>query len=146
MQVVTRAESDSDVQRLRDWGRALANGTVSAEERFNLAQSEELHGIAARYPDPVQLLRYEPTLDLDIDRERARFSSWYELFPRSIGGKSSERGTLRDCVQHLPYVERMGFDVLYLPPIHPIGVSERKGPNNRPSSDPDGSGQSVGHR
>jgi starch synthase (maltosyl-transferring) len=135
-----RAESNSDAERLREWGRALANRTVSAEERMNLAQSEELHGIAARCPDPVQLLRYEPTLTIDIDRERARFSSWYEWFPRSVAGESGERGTLRDCVQHLPYVERMGFDVLYLPPIHPIGTSERKGPNNRPSSNPNDPG------
>ena len=138
--LAAHAENDRDAQRLRDWARALSNAASSIEERASLAQSEELHDIAARYPDPVQLLRHEPTLAVDVDRERARFSSWYEWFPRSIGGQSSGRGTLRDCVTELPYVARMGFDVLYLPPIHPIGVSERKGPNNRPSTDPDDPG------
>jgi len=135
-----RAATDDDAQRLRNWGSALSNGAVSIEERASLAQSEELHQIAGRYPDGVQLLRYEPALAVDIDRERARFSSWYEMFPRSFGREASGRGTLRDCVAYLPYVVRMGFDVLYLPPIHPIGEEERKGPNNRPSSDPEDPG------
>jgi starch synthase (maltosyl-transferring) len=64
-----------------------------------------------------------------VDRERARFSSWYELFPRSWG-KPGQHGTLRDVAAQLDYVEEMGFDVLYLPPIHPIGRSFRKGKNN----------------
>jgi starch synthase (maltosyl-transferring) len=64
-----------------------------------------------------------------VDRERARFSSWYELFPRSWG-KPGQHGTLRDVAAQLDYIEEMGFDVLYLPPIHPIGRSFRKGKNN----------------
>ncbi len=73
--------------------------------------------------------RYERTLRVWVDRERARFSSWYELFPRSWG-KPGQHGTLRDVAAQLDYVEEMGFDVLYLPPIHPIGRSFRKGKNN----------------
>jgi len=65
-----------------------------------------------------------------VDRARARFSSWYEMFPRSCTTSAERPGTLRDCAQYIEYVADMGFDVLYLPPIHPIGVTERKGRNN----------------
>jgi starch synthase (maltosyl-transferring) len=82
-----------------------------------------------RLPDTDLQTRYERTLRVWVDRERARFSSWYELFPRSWG-KPGQHGTLRDVAAQLDYVEEMGFDVLYLPPIHPIGRSFRKGKNN----------------
>jgi starch synthase (maltosyl-transferring) len=64
-----------------------------------------------------------------VEPERARFSAWYELFPRSLGGPD-RHGTFQDVIDHLPYVAGMGFDVLYLPPIHPIGRTHRKGKNN----------------
>jgi starch synthase (maltosyl-transferring) len=82
-----------------------------------------------RNPETEMQTRYERTLRVWVDRERARFSSWYELFPRSWG-KPGQHGTLRDVAAQLDYVEEMGFDVLYLPPIHPIGRSFRKGKNN----------------
>ena len=65
-----------------------------------------------------------------VERLRARFGSWYELFPRSAGSTPGVHGTLRDVAQRLPLVAAMGFDVLYLPPIHPIGRMQRKGRNN----------------
>jgi starch synthase (maltosyl-transferring) len=68
-------------------------------------------------------------LTVIVDRPRASFSAWYEMFPRSASG-SDRHGTLKDVEKQLPYVASMGFDVLYLPPIHPIGQSHRKGPNN----------------
>jgi starch synthase (maltosyl-transferring) len=68
---------------------------------------------------------------MTVDPVRARFSAWYELFPRSASPDARRHGTFRDCLARLPYVSSMGFDVLYLPPIHPIGLSERKGRNNR---------------
>lgn len=78
-------------------------------------------------------LQYEPPLAVEVERERARFSTWYEMFPRSVG-------TLRDCEARLPYIAAMGFDVLYLPPIHPIGKSFRKGPNNALQAGPQDTG------
>ena len=72
-----------------------------------------------------------------VDRVRARFSSWYEFFPRSAGADPSKHGTLRDVENRLDYVQRMGFDVLYLPPIHPIGRAFRKGKNNSTTAEPD---------
>jgi starch synthase (maltosyl-transferring) len=71
-----------------------------------------------------------------VDRERARYSTWYEMFPRSAATAPGKHGTFADVQKLLPYVASMGFDVLYMPPIHPIGTTERKGPNNNPKSSP----------
>lgn len=78
----------------------------------------------------------EPELRVVVDRKRAGFSAWYELFPRSAAAEPGRHGTLRDVIARLPYVASMGFDVLYLPPIHPIGREFRKGPNNAAQSQP----------
>jgi starch synthase (maltosyl-transferring) len=98
---------------------------VLSDELLSLMERNELRADARLYPK---------ALPLWSDRERAAFSAWYELFPRSQGTapKSSptKSGTLRDTAQRLPKVAAMGFDVLYLPPIHPIGVTARKGRNN----------------
>src|ERR1019366_300842 len=75
-------------------------------------------------------------LCLWVDRERARFSSWYELFPRSASPDPTRHGTFADVESLLPAIAGMGFDILSLPPIHPIGPAFRKGPNNTPSTDP----------
>jgi starch synthase (maltosyl-transferring) len=96
-----------------------------------LADSEGLRKLAHLYPDPEAVLRHEPPLAVEVERERARFSSWYELFPRSAAPTPGVHGTFADCEARLPYIAAMGFDVVYLPPIHPIGLTERKGPNNR---------------
>ncbi len=78
-----------------------------------------------------------PVLEIRVDPERARASAWYEMFPRSASPVPGKHGTLRDCVDRLPYVAGMGFDVLYLPPIHPIGIANRKGKNNNPVAEAD---------
>ena len=72
-----------------------------------------------------------------VERQRARFSSWYEFFPRSASDDPKRHGTFADCEKWLPYVQKMGFDVLYFPPIHPIGRSRRKGRNNTLDAKPD---------
>ncbi len=82
------------------------------------------------YPDPALETRYERELRVTVDRERARYSAWYELFPRSTSSEPGKHGTFRDVEKRLDYVAGLGFDVLYLPPIHPIGHSFRKGKNN----------------
>src|SRR5690606_14853289 len=65
-----------------------------------------------------------------VDRERARFGSWYEMFPRSATPDPSRGATFEEAARELPRIASMGFDVLYLPPIHPIGTTNRKGPGN----------------
>jgi starch synthase (maltosyl-transferring) len=76
--------------------------------------------------------RYHHDLGISVDRVRARFSTWYELFPRSMSPVEGQHGTFKDVEEFLPRLAEMGFDVVYLPPIHPIGRVHRKGPNNAP--------------
>jgi len=84
--------------------------------------------LAERYAD--RSLAASATLELVADRKKAQFSTWYELFPRSAGADPGRHGTFRDVEARLPYIAEMGFDVLYFPPIHPIGRINRKGANN----------------
>lgn len=79
---------------------------------------------------------YGKELQVLVDREKARFSSWYELFPRSYSKVPGRHGTFQELKDHLPYVASMGFDVLYLTPIHPIAHTKRKGKNNTPAAQP----------
>jgi len=97
----------------------------------------ELAALMAKYSDRRWAVTYDKELRVNVDREKARFSTWYEMFPRSCASEPGVHGTLRDCEQRLPYVAGMGFDVLYLPPIHPIGRSFRKGKNNELAAGPD---------
>ena len=90
---------------------------------------EALTRVAARHPDR-RFATTSPDLPLVVDIERARCGAWYELFPRSTATEPGRHGSFRDCEARLGYVAAMGFDVLYLPPIHPIGRTYRKGRNN----------------
>jgi len=123
--------ADSDARRLTEWANALVDPNRSREERAGLADSEGLRKLSHRYPDPALVLRHEPPLAVEVERQRALFSTWYELFPRSTSNTAGVHGTFADCAARLPYIAAMHFDVLYLPPIHPIGLTERKGRNNR---------------
>ncbi|HEY9127613.1 MAG TPA: alpha-amylase family glycosyl hydrolase, partial [Acidobacteriaceae bacterium] len=87
-----------------------------------------------RYPDLTFATRFPKEIPIRVDRERARFSAWYELFPRSASSEPGKHGTFADVERHLPEIAAMGFDILYLPPIHPIGRAFRKGPNNSVTS------------
>ncbi len=84
--------------------------------------------------------RYRHELEVIVDRPRARFSAWYEMFPRSAANDANRHGTFDDVIARLPYVRELGFDVLYLPPIHPIGATHRKGRNNALEAAPDDPG------
>lgn len=107
---------------------------------------DEIGSIMTRCPDRSGSTRYDRILPIAVDPERARYSSWYEMFPRSAAPEPGRHGTLRDCALRLPYIAEMGFDVLYFPPIHPIGRINRKGKNNSVEADPDdvGSPWAVG--
>src|SRR5258708_12587894 len=88
-----------------------------------------------RYADKRLAVTYPKELEVVVDTERARFSTWYELFPRSAG-EAGKHGTFKDVERRLPEIAAMGFDVLYLPPIHPIGKTHRKGANNATTAGP----------
>jgi len=96
---------------------------------------KELVELMDRYPDRNESVTYPRELEVLVDPVRARFSSWYELFPRSAG-EPGKHGTFRDVERRLSYISSMGFDVLYLPPIHPIGRTNRKGANNSVKASP----------
>lgn len=100
---------------------------------YEIAEDLQLAEMMAGLADPATRTRYEKELRVEVDRTRARFSAWYEMFPRSCTGDPERHGTFQDCVRRLDYVASMGFDILYLPPIHPIGEIERKGKNNSPT-------------
>jgi starch synthase (maltosyl-transferring) len=115
----------------------LANSNAATYE-FPL--DDKILGLAAQYPDLTFAARYRQELHLWVDRERARYSTWYELFPRSTSPDPTRHGTFADVKALLPSIAAMGFDVLYLPPIHPIGDAFRKGRNNSVTSTPDDPG------
>jgi starch synthase (maltosyl-transferring) len=122
----------SDARQLVERAQELQRGEETPGV-LDRALSPELSALMSRYAERLDVARSEPELPVDVDRERARFSAWYELFPRSWGVKG-RHGTFRDVEKRLRYVADMGFDVLYLPPIHPIGRMHRKGPNNHPQA------------
>jgi starch synthase (maltosyl-transferring) len=119
----------SDRRQLTDWARRLAAAEdVDALRAAGLDAG--LAAIAQRHPDRRFETVYPIEFPVHVDRARAGFSAWYEMFPRSTAATEGVHGTFRDCEARLPYVAQMGFDVLYLPPIHPIGRVRRKGRNN----------------
>lgn len=95
------------------------------------ALTEDVVALMVKHFDRELVATYDKELPVSVDREKARFSTWYEMFPRSCG-EPDRHGTFADCEGRLPYIASMGFDVLYLPPIHPIGLTFRKGKNNLP--------------
>jgi starch synthase (maltosyl-transferring) len=121
--------SGEEAERLSQAAEKLAS-RLSPQLLVSLAWDPGLLELIDRYAPRPHVSRYPRELEVVVDRERARFSAWYELFPRSCSPKPATHGTLRDVVDRLPYVREMGFDVLYLPPIHPIGRTHRKGRNN----------------
>jgi starch synthase (maltosyl-transferring) len=100
------------------------------------AFDEALRDLMSRYPDRRHEGSFPRELRVIVDPPRARFGAWYELFPRSTSPVPGSHGTFDDVIARLPYVEKLGFDVLYLPPIHPIAHDRRKGKNNSPTSEP----------
>ena len=126
----------ADAKRLQEAAAELRALAAQKLSRFDDPLAEEIAALVARYPDLRFATRYGGEVPVWVDRERARFSAWYELFPRSTGATASEHGTLRDVIPRLPEIAAMGFDVLYMPPIHPVGVQFRKGKNNNVKAEP----------
>ena len=131
----------ADRKALQSWADALQAmagdaGTTSRALKA-LALDDTLAQQARTYPDRSLETTFPTELPLVADREKARFSSWYELFPRSCAPTPGRHGTFKDVVARLPAIAAMGFDVLYFPPIHPIGRVRRKGRNNTLEAGPD---------
>jgi len=132
----SKRASAEDRKKLIRFAEVL-KGKASKEKIVSTALGEELIELMDRYPDKRFAIKYGKELPLVVDRDKALFSTWYELFPRSCTTETGRHGTLKDCEGLLPEISRMGFDILYLPPIHPIGRTNRKGKNNVLQVNPD---------
>ncbi|MCS6304236.1 MAG: alpha-1,4-glucan--maltose-1-phosphate maltosyltransferase [Nitrospira sp.] len=129
----------SDAERLSAIARAMEYGE-NREQRLKTVLEQEPADLMARHADHPWPAIYDKELVVIVDRDRAGFGAWYEAFPRSCASEPGRHGTFQDCEARLPYIAGMGFDVLYLPPIHPIGRTFRKGKNNDPVGSPDSVG------
>ena len=123
---------DAGLLRLAD----ALEGRASQQERVTRARSDEARRQMAARPDRTAAATFDRALTVTVDPVAARFSAWYEMFPRSCTPDPSRGGTFRDAEARLPDIAALGFDIVYLPPVHPIGRSHRKGPNNALTAQP----------
>ena len=141
LQAATGRARGVDAKKLTD--AAVKLKEVAARDKaaaVKLTEDSELAALVNRNRDRDADTRYEKELAVVVDPVKARFSTWYEMFPRSVTTDPNRHGTFRDCIDRLGYIAGMGFDVLYLPPIHPIGMTERKGKNNSTTPAPGDTG------
>jgi len=129
----------ADRRRIEERLAAVERATSQAQ-RARLLLDTETAELMASYPDRSAATLYERELELLVERPLAQCAAWYELFPRSQGRVPGRHGTFEDCVARLPDIAAMGFDVLYLPPIHPIGRRFRKGRNGGLAAGPEDPG------
>jgi starch synthase (maltosyl-transferring) len=129
-----RARDRADRERLLEFFEQIS--TAANSEINAIAQSGELEVLMATYPDRSNATQYVPALRVVVDRPAALIGAWYEFFPRSAEGRSDRGSTFRDCLPRIDDARAMGFDVIYFPPIHPIGHTNRKGRNNSITCEP----------
>jgi starch synthase (maltosyl-transferring) len=127
VEAAVKYSSGQVAQTLNSYAKTLRDGGDTAIQQ---ALSLELAELMYNHAERAFAARYDQELTVIVDREKARYSAWYEFFPRSTAAEPGRHGTFRDAVEWLPYVSWLGFDVVYLPPIHPIGRVNRKGKNN----------------
>jgi len=132
--VIDTADGE-DKNRLGDISEELKES--GPESALLAATGKDLSELMCRYADLSSASRYHKELMVVVDPKKAVFSAWYERFPRSCSPEPEKHGTFKDCEAALPEIARMGFDVFYLPPVHPIGRTKRKGKNNNPVCEKD---------
>lgn len=142
-----RRAAGEDARKLRRFARVLL-GKDDLQTKIQLAQEGDLVELMSRHPPLRFATLLQPFRAVIVDPVKARFSAWYEMFPRSCATMPGKHGTFRDCEARLDYVAQLGFDVLYFPPIHPVGRAFRKGKNNTmtPAADDPGSPWGIGAR
>jgi starch synthase (maltosyl-transferring) len=129
-----RARDRADSTRLMELSRRMCKaGNAEINE---IAQSRELEVLMATYTDRGNATDYAPAPRVIVDRPAAQIGAWYEFFPRSAEGRDDRGSTFRDCLPRIDHAKAMGFDVIYFPPIHPIGHTNRKGRNNSITCEP----------
>lgn len=127
-EAINKAKDGRDRDELRRFAVILEQPVLSHNSPLFLDRT--LDDLMLRHADRGRIAEYDRVLELLVEPEYALFGSWYEWFPRSCTDEVARHGTFRDVIERLPYVADMGFDILYLPPIHPVGVTKRKGKNN----------------
>jgi starch synthase (maltosyl-transferring) len=127
--------TEGDRATLLDAARTIAD-VGDPDSALQLALDPVLVDLASSHVDPALVTRYDRELEVKVDRVRARFGSWYEIFPRSQGTDPMRSATFREAEARIPAIAAMGFDVLYMTPIHPIGTTNRKGQNNTLVAEP----------
>ena len=127
--------SEASRRRLKDLQAALSRAEPNSQALLDLLLEDDTEEIMADCVDHGLGSTYDRELLVVVDRPKARFSAWHEMFPRSTTNTEQPHDTFKDCESRLAYISEMGFDVLYLPPIHPIGDTRRKGRNNSPRGD-----------
>lgn len=130
-------------ERLTRWALELSAPELAAAPAVTVIETaldESLGNLVLRHAPRLFASTLRQAFRVVVDRERARFGAWYEMFPRSFAREPGRHGTFKDCEAQLPRIAKMGFDVLYLPPVHPIGRSFRKGRNNNPVCQPEDPG------
>ena len=130
----SRRAEKNDKDRLGKIAGALKNAKGDSDA-VEIALGSEITELLAKYADRSGAIRALNELHVVVERQKALFSTWYERFPRSCSPVEGKHGTFNDCIAILPEIARMGFDTWYLPPIHPIGKTNRKGKNNSPKAE-----------
>lgn len=133
--------------RLLNWASSFRN-SESIDKAITLALGDEISAAMSDWRDEELVTKHPQVYKVEVEREKAGFSTWYELFPRSASAEPDKHGTFNDVKRLLPRVAKMGFDILYFPPIHPIGEKNRKGKNNALTTEPGdpGSPWAIGNR
>jgi starch synthase (maltosyl-transferring) len=132
IKMIEEALQFQENDELRFWLHAIKESN-NEKQACLLATDPILHHFMHDcYPNKQWITHFGKELPVIVDRPKASFSAWYEIFPRSVSSQVDRHGTFKDCEAFLPEISKMGFDVLYFPPIHPIGTSKRKGRNNQP--------------
>ncbi len=128
------ARATGDAETIESLGTALMKS--APEDIPALFESAETRSLLARWPDISLATETKDSIPLSVEPKMSAFSSWYEFFPRCALGKADQHSTFRDCLPRIEAAKEMGFDVIYFPPIHPIGTSHRKGKNNTVTCEP----------
>src|SRR5205809_5120409 len=141
-----RAHVAGDSARLCELSESIR--TADNAQINNIIHSGELEVLMATYPDRSWATQYAPPPRVLVERKEAQIAAWYEFFPRSAEGRGDKGSTFRDCLPRVDDARAMGFDVIYFPPVHPVGITARKGRNNSVTCQPDEPGvpYAIGNR
>ena len=124
-EIAEQAKSVKDAEALRGVAKRLRDADAKTAKK--LVENGEFRVLMHQWTDRSKSTTFRPIHRIKVERERARFSAWYEFFPRGAEGRADKHSTFADCLERIRYAKEMGFDVIYFPPIHPIGQAHRKG-------------------